>query len=72
MELYSTDYFLKEHENLSAGKLRDMIEEYVNEDNGKLGIIGMKMGLNKLMYWTPVSIYFIFELIDIFDSGFVN
>ena len=55
VELYSTSYFLKECENLSADKLRNMVEEYVDEDKSKLGIIGIKMGLNKLMYWTPVS-----------------
>ncbi|CAJ0868070.1 9736_t:CDS:2 [Entrophospora sp. SA101] len=57
IELYSTDYFIKEYEDLSADKLNDIVDGYVdvNKDNNKIGIIGMKMGLNKLMYWTPIN-----------------
>ncbi|CAJ0826180.1 16659_t:CDS:2 [Entrophospora sp. SA101] len=46
-----------EYEDLSADKLNDIVDGYVdvNKDNNKIGIIGMKMGLNKLMYWTPIN-----------------
>nr|CAG8518329.1 14133_t:CDS:2 [Entrophospora candida] len=55
IELYSTDYFLKkyEDEDLSAAKLKGMVREYTDKSYIKLGTIGMKLGLNKLMYWTP-------------------